>query len=141
MKHRGGTKQRRPMAAAILCVLGFVAACGCGRPTRTGLVEVNGTVTWDGHPLEKGGLVFGPTVNRGGGSAAIGSAGRFRIALDPGEYVVVVRCTDGPDSMDDQGNYIPAKSLIPEKYTDAKTSGLTLSVAPGIKPVEFVLVR
>ncbi|MEI6239215.1 MAG: hypothetical protein WCR51_02385 [Planctomycetia bacterium] len=123
---------------ALGCVAAFVLA-GCGSGDRDGLVRVAGRVLFEGKPLPTGMVLFAPESNRGAGTARIDAGGRFATRLTPGNYVVVVRATNGADMMDKDGNFIQANSLVPVKYCDAGTSGLTLTVAPGMKSVELAL--
>lgn len=131
-----------PRGRAALLVLGLIPwmACGgCGKSLGPGKVRVVGTVVHAGTPLPSGRVLFASAGNRGGGSAVINPGGRFTVALDPGDYSVAVRCFDGHDQLDENGNFIPAKSLTPDRYTDARTSGLSVTVTPGIKPIGFAL--
>lgn len=136
-------KSGRELAAfRIVCfaLLGMIAV-GCGPRDIGGRVRVSGRVLYDGKALPVGTVLFAPESNRNAGVAKIDTAGRFSTLLLPGKYVVVVRASNGADTMDKDGNFIQANSLIPVKYNDANTSGLSVDVAPGMKPVEFVLER
>ena len=59
--------------------------------------------------------------------------------MRPGRVKVAVRSKEGVDRLDDKGNYVSAKSLIPESLGDTKTSGLSIDVAAGMKPLNIVL--
>lgn len=123
----------------VCCALLGMLAVGCGPRDTGGRVRVSGRVLYEGKSLPVGTVLFAPDSNRNAGVAKIDTAGRFSTLLLPGKYVVVVRASKGADTMDKDGNFIQANSLIPGKYNDANTSGLSVDVAPGMKPIEFVL--
>lgn len=120
----------------LVCVI--LSGCWGGR--TDGKVLVTGTVKYDRTPLPRGSVLFRPTTGDGG-SGPIKSEGRFSVALLPGEYQLLVRCDDGSATISEQGEYMPGKSLIPERYGDAATSDLTVTVAPGMQPLQIDLSR
>jgi hypothetical protein len=109
---------------------------GCGTSLPDGMVKINGTVTLDGSPLVCEGdgesyVNFMSDTNGGGSGSFDRTNGTFEMLLEPGDYTVVVRATDGFMQEDEKrGRIIPAKSLIPEKYTTGKTSDASVSVLP-----------
>ena len=154
-----------PVLRGIGClgiVLAVVSTVGCG-PQGPAVEYVEGVVTLDGTPLADADIGFSPATP-GQGLAAAGrtnadgtfqlnaqgaSPGRGTVA---GEYVVTVRkvvaaAGAGPTSTDDPnyGKELPdisgrdaqAKSLVPEVYTDAKTSPLKASVQRGKNTFQF----
>jgi len=110
-----------------------VALTGCGKPAN-GRLEVSGTVTLDGEPLDQGSITFKNADPKLPSSGALILNGSFHIpdgkGLLPGEYKVAVDAPDEGGETGTPGGYtmvIPL-SRIPEKY-NAKTT-LTAQVKP-----------
>ena len=107
---------------------------GCGTPLPDGMVKINGTVTLDGSPLICEGdgesyINFMSDTNGGGSGSFDRTNGTFEMIVQPGDYTVVVRATDGFMQEDEKrGLVIPAKSLIPEKYNSAGNSDVNVTV-------------
>ncbi|MCX7413012.1 MAG: hypothetical protein NTW36_06205 [Planctomycetia bacterium] len=95
-------------------------------------------MTYEAAPLTTGTILFS-AESGAAASAQIDPYGRFRTTLRPGRVVIAVRAKEGVDRLDEKGNYIAAKSVIPETLGDTKTSGLSIDVAAGMKPVNIVL--
>ena len=132
-------KTRAASVARLMVVLaGLLPTSGCGPRAPEGFVSVTGTVTYEAAPLKAGTILFSDE-SADAASARIDPYGRFQTFLRPGRVKVAVRSTEGVDRLDDKGNYVSAKSLIPESLGDTKTSGLTIDVAAGMKPVDIVL--
>lgn len=139
-----------------------VAAClvwGCGRGTIP-TVEVTGTVTLDGKPLEGAMVGFYPAS---GGPPATGqtdSAGKFTLKAPAGKAKVSVSKTkaEGEVKVDQAAaGAAPAgtalsgppvaggappptpKSVVPAKYTNAENSGIVVEVKSGMQPVTIEL--
>ena len=121
------------IAAAILAV------SGCSGSNLPPVGQVGGVVTLDGQPLAKGQVQFLPDSSKGtkGRMAVglIGTDGRFKLtAFKPGDgalvgfHKVVVICEEEMPAFDPKVAPPPPKSLIPVRYTDANTSGLTAEV-------------
>lgn len=128
--------------AAWLC--GLVAACGllagCGPGTPTGKVKLTGTVTCGGKPLEGGVINFVAKQGTANGSAGISQKGGFTVFLVPGEYDVAVRDNSGmrpPDTA--KGPPIVIPRVVPERFTSANSSGLSVTAAADSKPVTIAV--
>lgn len=133
---------------AVYCLLLIpVFAAGCGGNDGQGRLPVSGTVTLAGLPLSEGSVVF---VGEDGGSAGVGmvTEGEFALSeagnsdgIQPGTYPVVINAwVVAPGSVDENGDIInEGKSMIPVKYNDAKTSGLTATVSADSTEFEFTL--
>ena len=124
------------MTAALLASISF---SGCGG-SRLGTVPVKGKVTINGQPVKKGTVFFQPVDAAKGrparsgikpdGSYAASSLDNDQ-AIGPGEYKVLLM----PPAME-VGS--PAgKASIPQKYRDANTSGLTITVPYGGGPITY----
>jgi hypothetical protein len=136
------------MAAAVV----GMAAAGCGGSDGPEMAKVTGTVTYNGKPVPKGTISFQPTdpVNGAPANGIIDSDGSYRLqTTEPGDgarlgdYQVAIRSVEGePDVPLD---YTPKKrppapkSLIPKKYENPMTSGLTAKVESGSNSIDFDL--
>jgi len=133
-----------PATCCLLAVCCLVLA-GCGG-SKLDTVSVSGRVTYGGGDWPKPGVVYFTAVKAGAGSTLhpgsgqFGTDGRFTVksanteGLAPGEYTVKVECWEQEPSMD---NPSAAKSYVPDKFRNAKTSGLTLTIKPGDSSVKF----
>ena len=129
------------VSLAIACVAGVVLA-GCGKKAvgPAGSVAVSGTITCGGEPVPQGSIIF-QQQDKGSVTAKIAAGGTFQTMLVPGEHLVVVNAKDGIDTMDENGKPVPARSLVPEKYSSGKTSGLKVTVTPKGDPVTIALEK
>lgn len=137
----------RAMRVALFgaCLIGLLGHTGCGR--RPTLALVSGRVTLDGKPLEFGSVMIQPVA----GPAARGSIrpdGGFTVGtFAPGDGAIVgpatvrVACYEQqrPGAPPPQGELALGKSLIPDKYTQFETSGIAVTVAAGMGPLEIDL--
>ena len=141
IRHLNCSGVRVRFALAIVAMMSF----GCG--SANGTLGVSGTVTYQGKPVV-GEIQFAPENASGDARAASGkldSSGRYYLTTvesgdgaKPGKYLVTV-ISKGPDKPvpekqkrlmmeeDAKGNGDP---LIPKKYLDPLTSGLTAEVHP-----------
>lgn len=136
------------------CVLAAIAGCSEG-PIAT--ESVVGVVTLDGQPVADAMVNFSPATP-GQGAPSYGKTdekGQYKLqtllgAADagttPGEYVVSVSKSvlkpTGKVNVSPEGKEIPEEKpeeLLPVKYTDTKTSGLTASVKQGANEINFDL--
>jgi len=102
---------------------------------------MSGSVVFDGKPLSHGSVLFARIGDRDVASAPIRSGGTFMATLLPGDYAVAVRCLERVELTDSTPDWVQPKSLIPEKYTDTKTSGLQVTASPGMPPLRLDLAR
>ena len=130
------------------CVLFFVAVTGCTNSVR--LAPVEGTVTLDGKPLATGNIVFetgdarpataeikeGKIVNWESGGVPVGS---HKVSITANEEVAAATPANPGDVGSGSLASMSGKSLIPAKYGDPRTSGLTATVKAGLNQVEFKL--
>ena len=147
------------LALSISVTLGFVLT-GCPSSSRPPTYRVTGTVTLQGKPVAGAAITFVPTGEGEAASAITDSEGKYALTTweagdgaRPGEYRVKVSKQEqkavDPAKMvqnlsieEEQKIYVeskkatpPAKSLLPRKYQDDQTSGLTHTVDK--KPTTF----
>lgn len=128
----------------------IVAGCG-GSTADPGSVSINGLVTLDGKPIDNAAVAF---IGKEGARLAMAQtdkAGKFTIRAALGKNVVTVSKTpstprppsDEPQLMPTEGEYQKmaqaAKSDVPSKYADPKTSGLSYDVSESMKEIEIAL--
>jgi hypothetical protein len=124
----------------LFCLLLIVAGCAEKGPELT---EVTGQVMIDGKPLTTGSVVTLPMKGRGA-RGTIDAEGNFTLTTSdmgvgakPGRHQVAVIAVE---EMKDAPLGTPARSLIPEKYASAETSGLFIEVTLGeMEPVVLKL--
>lgn len=129
-------------APGFSALLLLIALGGCGPGVK--LVPVRGRVLVDGKPLSSGSVMLQPKA----GPAArgqIGADGAFELGtyqpgdgVRPGLAAVRVTSVASVQATPDQ-EQPPGKSLIPQRYADFATSGLTVDVAAGMQPVDIEL--
>ncbi|MCY2989922.1 MAG: hypothetical protein NTY19_18930 [Planctomycetota bacterium] len=120
-----------------------VTLLGCKGGNTPSMEKVSGLATLHNKPLTKGSIQFMPDNSKGThGRMALGEIGpdgKFILTtFKPGDgvqvgfYRVVVNCQDVVP-FDPQNPKQPPrpKSLIPERYADENTSGLTAEVKQG----------
>lgn len=127
------------LAAGVVLV---VAGCGKSGPETA---KIRGTVTLDGNPLADAGVAFS-TESGQMASAQTDASGNFTIEAPLGKNAVTVTKTAGGGA--DAGDGLmpaedaaapPPKSQVPDKYSNPKTSGLSVDVAKGMDPVKLEL--
>ncbi|MBP3531290.1 MAG: carboxypeptidase regulatory-like domain-containing protein [Thermoguttaceae bacterium] len=140
--------------ALCLVALSMLAVLpACSKTIKT--EGVTGVITYNGEPLADATVKFIPVDSTGSQSyGKTNEKGEYKLqtllgAADagttPGEYKVTVDCIETVET----GNMIEengeekeetiARSLIPAKYNNAETSGLTATVAPGDNTINFDL--
>ena len=144
-------------ASRFVVIVLCVAMSGCGGGSDgPPLGRVKGTVTYQGQPLKNATVVFLP--NQQGVRLASGvtdNNGRFELMTDvPGDGVVLgkhrvtitARAAEQPLTQEQQttmllaGQSLPSgKPLIPEKYFQFETSGLSAEIKAGSNTTDFDL--
>ena len=130
----------------LLCSMGIaILVTGCGGASDAPqLAAVSGVVLLDGQPLKKGSIQFTPDSSKGTtGRMALGEIkpdGKFVLGTTvPGDgarvgfHKVAVNCFDSTPFNPNNPAQSTTKWLIPEKYGDDRTSGLTAEVKTGNK--------
>ena len=134
-----------------LSMLAVLPACSKAIKTE----GVTGVITYNGEPLADATVKFIPTDATGSQSyGKTNEKGEYKLqtllgAADagttPGEYKVTVDCIETYETgnmIQENGEEKPetkARSIIPEQYNNAETSGLTATVAPGDNTINFDL--
>lgn len=123
----------------LVAAVGLVAGlAGCGS-NQDGLVPVEGVVTLDGQPLTVGGLTFHPDPAKGNTTmhqpvGELDASGRYTLTsggkpgAPPGWYKVLVFSSEQMQDSLRGGAPTDPKWLIHRKYTDAKTTPLSVEV-------------
>ena len=129
-------RQSRCLLAALLTGGALFGVAGCGREDGDKLALVTGKLTVDGKPLTSGSVSFRPDASKGNNSqhqpnGAIDPKGNFELTVPParkgaplGWYKVVIT------ALDDPWPGKPLKSFIDLKYSDERTTPLTVEVIP-----------
>ena len=122
---------------------------GCG----SSVVSVPGEVVLDGRPVEKATVMLLPRSK--GGLPARGTSdanGQFTLVTEkvgegvmPGEYDVTVTRVEvsglptGPSRPVTGGSVVRTKWIVPEKYSNPKTAGISVEVKSGMEPLRLEL--
>lgn len=150
-----------PAANGALLWLGMtvvMTACGCGS-NRATLAQVQGTVRYKGQPLAEGQILFdvaGARPAQGwirdgeivdvtsyatGDGAAVGLA-RIAVFATPPSVSLYTRGSEDPEEAASAPGTAPTTgghSLIPVKYNDPETSGLTHEMVKGVNTLTIEL--
>lgn len=118
---------------------GCVAAGCLQSASGDARIRVQGTVALNGKAITKGTVLFAQVGGRDVASARLCAGGTFEVSLLPGDYGAAVRWYADERPTDDPNQVFTPKSLVPEKYTDTATSGLTVTVARGMPAVQLDL--
>jgi len=146
MRFAGDHVMRHRLQFRLLVLAGLVAlpaglAVGCAKEERP-TVEVKGKVTVGSKPVTTGVIILAPDVGKGNkvqheARGTIDDQGNFTALTDgntkgvePGWYKVGVVST----KKDPKNEYAVPVSLIPEKYQNPQTSGLSMEVKENAPP-------
>jgi hypothetical protein len=144
----------------VIC-FSFLILSGCGSGTPFPVEAVEGTVTLDGQPVEGAVLTFVP-AHSNEGKAAYGrtdgtgtykltafNGGKSGAGTMVGHYIVSilkevpVREPTAQELADQEKKgieiNIPLRSIVPVRYNDAQTSGLTAEIVKGKNIIHFDL--
>lgn len=130
---------------SLLAVLPLAAGCG-GEESEDS--TLTGKVLFDGKPVSNGLLKFEPTTGSQSGLATVSAdgtyearVGRSMVGLPTGTYKVVVEAWEVmPGNIGDDGKVYPnGKPLVPQSYSTAATSPLSITVQPGANEIDLEL--
>lgn len=127
---------RRATAASLLIA---VVVLGCGR-SGPPLVEVRGTLQYQGKPLTNGAIMFNPMQDGVGhvANSSIGPLGEFRMStftaedgVMPGEYAITVRSfkVRPGANLEDPLTIIGSPLCVPKRYSDPAKSDLRCTIS------------
>ncbi len=142
MSGKSEAGRRKGSLGAVLAIVVLGTLCtGCGSDGGLHVVPVEGSVTYNGQPLNAGGMLFLP-VQPGKGrpaKAKINADGTFvvvttknNVGLMPGEYKISINSLIVPlfkMSPREASKAARENLRIPSRYADSETSGLTVTVA------------
>ncbi|WP_437184909.1 hypothetical protein SH668x_001997 [Planctomicrobium sp. SH668] len=138
--------------ALLPLALALIVAAGCGGKSDSGPTgAVSGTVTLDGVPFSDGQLSLFSQATGSGATLPLDEEGTFKIGdlLKAGDYTVAViplpppppgGAPAAPGAKPSKPTKEKVSTTIPKKYLNAKTSGLTLSIAPGKNSLNVEMV-
>ena len=121
----------------------LVLLLGCGKGQQRIMAPVAGRITYAGKALPHGQITM---IHNSGqmGSGEIQPNGTYQLEAQVGENRVMIRCMDDPTfTQTNPAQGVPLKSyksLIPAKYADYVTSGLTINVTEGQNSRDWKLV-
>ncbi|VTS01703.1 hypothetical protein [Tuwongella immobilis] len=134
---------------SLVCVVGI----GCSDRPRMG--KVSGTVTLDGKAIETGTVTFEMTGQRPG-TARIENGkiveamtydpgdgipvGEHRLAVSATKTAAAATSANPGDYKATGANYMGGASLVPKKYLDPTTSGLTATIQSGENVLKLELL-
>lgn len=130
------------VVAAILIAVGSFLVTGCGK-SQMPVTKVKGTVEVDGKTLTSGNVLFRPEKGPIA-SGTIQPDGTFVLTTYPdrdgavrGTHKVAVTSYEEPEGDASQGELALGRSLLPARYADPDSSGITVIV--GEKPENVTL--
>jgi hypothetical protein len=139
----------RPFALGCLCIFAIsLSAAGCGEPNPLGRRAVHGTVTFQGQPVDYGGIQFMPEdLQHGVSSGAMIEGGKYHIktslGLPPGSYKVMITAPDQKQKETVEGppgeERTVARDRIPKKYNLQTELKLDVPKARGSQEANFHL--
>ena len=141
----------------VLCVVCFgVSGCFSKSPP---LGKVEGTVSFDGKPLEEGTIIFTVSGARDasglikngeiqqvtsfkpGDGAPLGEAKIAVIAVKPSTGSISPANNPSPDTPGTSTMTGPSEFLIPTRYTNPEKSGLTATITKGTNEIHLELTK
>lgn len=144
------------MFVRMLGLLLLVLAIGCGDDGRPPLVPVSGVVTLDNEPIAGAAVMFMPLAGGRPAQGVTDAAGKFRLttfddndgALVGNHQVTITKVevtgmtatADGLSGVVDPSQ-IKETWIIPQKYAQPDSSGLSATVANGMDEVTFSLTK
>jgi len=139
---------------AILVLGSSGVLSGCGGSGRPETIPVSGTVTLDGKPVAGASVMFSPEPSGRPATGVTDEQGRFTLKTFEagdgalvGKHTVTVALVKTTGFMADKdglsGGIAPEgireEWIVPKKFADPKTSGLSVEVASGMDDVKLDL--
>jgi len=144
----GGTS----VSAVALLVIAVLSASGCG-PKLPDRGQVFGRVTHDGRPVASDPenyveceIRFWPLEGRRPALGQLDADGNYRLSsfgqndgAIPGKYIVTIKAVKVHLPVGGNDGWL--EWIVPEKYENQETSGLTATVEPGENEINFDLPK
>jgi hypothetical protein len=133
---------RRVSFGAYVAAVVVLALSGCGGGSGPRMNTVEGTVTFQGAPVEEGSITFEDSSAGTAGSTTLGPGGTYRLGLPDGNYSVWIQppMIVTPDTADSPGGEeMKPVDNIPAKYWTSVSSGLTVQISPTATQHDFDL--
>lgn len=128
-----------PSIAAAWLLIGTLP--GCGPQVPDGMAVVRGSISLNGSPVLNGAVHFVPGDRTQAVAARI-KRGRFSAVMRPMDCRLTVTADVQPELLDEKtGRLIPRVSLVPAKYGNVETSGLSTTVAAGLQTLTIELAN
>lgn len=133
-------ERRRRQAIPALLLVGCLVGCGGKAAT------VSGVVTLDGKPVTRGTVSFSPATSGQKAVGIIDESGNYELStnretgLEAGTYSAAVSSRERGQVDESGGPPMPGKYLVPQKYSNANTSGLTFEVQRGSNTIDIALL-
>lgn len=120
---------------------------GCGGGDSFQRQPIQGSVKFEGKPIQFGVIRFEPTQNEPTGTTTSIRDGNFKIersaGVGPGQYNVYVQAFDkmdaGPAGAFPGEEGTPPQNILPEKFLNEPAAKITISKVANDKPNEVVL--
>ncbi|MDR1484911.1 MAG: carboxypeptidase-like regulatory domain-containing protein [Planctomycetaceae bacterium] len=130
------------MRRIFVTIIFVIVLSGCGQKNPYDTVYVDGTVTLDGVPIANANVIFAPLGNGNTAGGLTDASGKYKLTTGgapvgsgaiPDDYDVTFFKAEieGANLTEEEyekqiGNRMPKNIyIIPEKYTDTATSGIT----------------
>jgi hypothetical protein len=136
----------KPTRRALVCLTVLIVfSAGCAQRVKLG--RVSGRVTYKGQPVPNGAITFLPSPSGPPATAAIRSDGTYALQTpDVGDgavlgkhAVMITALRVGPAMGPEEKDPLPPP-IIPVKYGNTSTSGLTAEVQEGDNTIDFELL-
>ena len=126
----------------IICLCVIATGCGSGF-NRPKMAKVIGRVTFKGLPLNHGEITFLSADNRPAHGKIIAGQIIEVMTFEPDDGAPIGPCKVAISALENPNAdmYTPSKSLLPAKYGNPETSGLTADLKPGENDVNFELTE
>lgn len=112
-----------------LMAVALFALAGCGASSNT--IKVEGAVTFDGQPVEKGEIIFTPANDAGQSAASKIENGKYQCQVPPGTHKVRItayREVPGQVDRSNPGVEVPVVEMyIPDQYNAKSTLEVTVN--------------
>jgi hypothetical protein len=136
---------RRKWFIIPLLAASFWVLAGCSRGDRP-VARVSGVVTYNGKPLTTGTVMFVPIESGPPAYGKIEPDGRYKLSTYSsgdgaviGKHAVMITALEQLTPEEAANPLRSPKLLIPMKYNDTKTSGLTAEVTSDDNMIDFPL--